>query len=115
MGHAGLQAETVTFRGHNGDEDEAYYARPLHPGKFPGVVVIHHMPGWDEWTTEVVRKFAYRGYVAIAPHLFFRFGPGSRTMSRPGLGLRVALRMRRSKATSQARWPICARNLMRAA
>jgi len=77
MGHAGLQAETVTFRGHNGDEDEAYYARPLHPGKFPGVVVIHHMPGWDERTTEVVRKFAYRGYVAIAPHLFFRFGPGS--------------------------------------
>ena len=41
------------------------------------MVVIHHMPGWDEWTTEVVRKFAYHGYAAIAPHLFFRFGPGS--------------------------------------
>ena len=26
-----------------------------------GGVVIHHMPGWDEWITEVVRKFAYRG------------------------------------------------------
>jgi carboxymethylenebutenolidase len=77
MGHEGLQAETATFRGHNGDQGEAYYARPLRAGKVPGVVVIHHMPGWDEWTTEVVRKFAYRGYAAIAPHLFFRFGPGS--------------------------------------
>jgi carboxymethylenebutenolidase len=77
MGHAGLHAETVTFRGHNGDEGEAYCARPLRAGMVPSVVVIHHMPGWDEWTTEVVRKFAYRGYAAIAPHLFFRFGPGS--------------------------------------
>jgi carboxymethylenebutenolidase len=77
MGHPGLQAETVTFRGHNSDEAEAYYARPLSAGKVPGVVVIHHMPGWDEWTTEVVRKFAHRGFAAIAPHLFFRFGPGS--------------------------------------
>jgi carboxymethylenebutenolidase len=77
MGHAGLHAETVSFRGHNGDEGEAYYACPLRAGMIPGVVVIHHMPGWDEWTTEVVRKFAYRGYAAIAPHLFFRFGPGS--------------------------------------
>ena len=76
MAHPGLQAETVALRGHNGDEGEAYYARPLRPGKVPGVVVIHHMPGWDEWTTEVVRKIAAHGYSAIAPHLFFRYGPG---------------------------------------
>ena len=43
---------------------------------FPGVVVIHHMPGWDEWTNEVVRKFAHHGYAAIAPHLYSRLGPG---------------------------------------
>jgi carboxymethylenebutenolidase len=77
MGYAGLQAETVTFRGHNGDTTEGYYARPLRPGPLPGVVVIHHMPGWDEWTTEVVRKFAHHGYTAVAPNLFVRFGPGS--------------------------------------
>jgi carboxymethylenebutenolidase len=77
MSYQGLQAETVSFRGYNGDQGEAYYARPLGPGPFPGVVVIHHMPGWDDWITEVVRKFAHRGYAAIAPHLFFRFGPGS--------------------------------------
>ena len=70
-------AETVSFRGHNGDQGEAYLARPTHPGKFPGVVVIHHMPGWDEWITEVVRKFAHHGFAAISPHLYFRDGPGN--------------------------------------
>ena len=75
--YQGLQAETVPFRGHNGDQGEAYYARPTRAGKFPGVVVIHHIPGWGEWTTEVVRKFAHHGYAAISPHLYFREGnPG---------------------------------------
>ena len=75
--YQGLQAETVPFRGHNGDQGEAYYARPARAGKFPGVVVIHHIPGWCEWTTEVVRKFAHHGYAAISPHLYFREGnPG---------------------------------------
>src|SRR6202035_3745163 len=56
---------------------EAYCARPARAGKFPGVVVIHHIPGWCEWTTEVVRKFAHHGYAAISPHLYFREGnPG---------------------------------------
>ena len=77
MSYQALQAETVSFRGHENFESEAYYARPTRPGKVPGVVVIHHMPGWDEWITEVVRKFAHHGYAAIAPHLFARFGPGS--------------------------------------
>jgi carboxymethylenebutenolidase len=77
MTYEALQAETVSFRGHEGYQSEAYYAWPLRAGKVPGVVVIHHMPGWDEWITEVVRKFAHHGYAAIAPNLFVRFGPGS--------------------------------------
>ena len=36
-----------------------------------------HLPGWDEWIIEVTRKFAHHGYAAIAPHLYFREGPGS--------------------------------------
>jgi carboxymethylenebutenolidase len=75
--YQGLQAETVTFRGHKGDQGEAYYARPLRAGRFPGIVVIHHLPGWDEWIMEVVRKFAHHGFAAISPHLYFREGPGS--------------------------------------
>jgi carboxymethylenebutenolidase len=77
MGYEGLIGETVTMRGHNGDLLEAYAARPLGAASVPGVVVIHHMPGWDEWTKEVVRKLAHHGYAAIAPHLFSRLGPGA--------------------------------------
>jgi carboxymethylenebutenolidase len=75
--YEGMIAETTLIRGHHDDEIAAYYARPLGPGPFPGVVVIHHMPGWDEWTREATRKFAQHGYAAISPHLFARFGPGS--------------------------------------
>ncbi len=77
MSYHALLAETVSFKGHNGETGEAYYARPTRAGKFPGVVVIHHLPGWDEWIIEVVRKFAHHGYAAIAPHLYFREGPGT--------------------------------------
>lgn len=69
--------ERITLKGHGGDEIEAYTARPSEPGRYPGVVVIHHLPGWDAWTREVVRKFADAGYNAISPHLFSRWLPGS--------------------------------------
>ena len=45
-------AETVTMRGHEGDMIDAYLARPTGPGPHPGVVVLHHMPGWDETMKE---------------------------------------------------------------
>jgi carboxymethylenebutenolidase len=77
MSYRSMIAETVRFVGHNGDDGEAYYARPSATGNFPGMVVIHHMPGWDEWIVEVARKFAHYGYAAIAPHFCFRNGPGS--------------------------------------
>src|SRR5712691_4937623 len=78
MAYRGMLAETVPFRGHNGDVGEAYYARAAGAGgPLPGVVVIHHMPGWDEWITEAMRKLAHHGYAAVAPHLYFREGPGS--------------------------------------
>jgi carboxymethylenebutenolidase len=75
--YEGLLAETISHQGHNGDEIEAYFARPLGLASSPGVVVIHHMPGWDEATKEITRKFAHHGYTAICPHLFSREGPGS--------------------------------------
>jgi carboxymethylenebutenolidase len=77
MSYPGLIAETVSFQGHNGDKGEAYYARPTAPGKTPGVVLIHHLPGWDEWICEATRKLAHHGFATIAPHLYFREGPGS--------------------------------------
>jgi carboxymethylenebutenolidase len=77
MSYPGLIAETVKFKGHNGDEGDAYYARPTAPATVPGVVVIMHMPGWDEWIIETTRKLAHHGFAAIAPHLYFREGTGS--------------------------------------
>lgn len=74
MTYRGMTAETVSFSGHNGDQIDAYVARPEGTGPFPGVVVIHHLPGWDEWTTEVVRKLAHHGYAAVSPHLYSRTG-----------------------------------------
>jgi carboxymethylenebutenolidase len=77
VAYEGLLAETVTYEGHNGDEIEAYFARPLGVASAPGVVVIHHNPGWDNWVKEVTRNFAHNGYAAVAPHLFSREGPGT--------------------------------------
>ena len=70
-----MLAETVGIAGHGGDRIAAYFARPLGAGPFPGVLVVHHMPGWDEGTKEITRRFAAHGYAAICPHLHYREGP----------------------------------------
>jgi carboxymethylenebutenolidase len=72
-----ILAETIKIDGHDGDEIAAYLARPLQPAPVPGVLVIHHMPGWDEGSKEICRKFAVHGYSAICPHLHYREGPSS--------------------------------------
>jgi carboxymethylenebutenolidase len=77
MGYEGMLAETIRMHGHEEDLIDAYLARPLGAGPFPGVVVIHHMPGFDEATKEITRKIAHHGYAAIMPDLHFREGKGS--------------------------------------
>src|SRR5215470_11915515 len=72
-----LTAETVTIAGHGGDEIEAYRAIPQGTDSFGGVVVIHHMPGYDSATKEITRKFAAYGYAAIMPNLHHRDAPGA--------------------------------------
>lgn len=77
MSYPGILAETIPFTGHNGDRGEAYHARPTASGSNPGVVLIHHLPGWDEWMMEQTRKLAHHGFATLCPHLYFREGPGS--------------------------------------
>ena len=79
MTYGGMIAETVQISGHGGDAIDSYVARPSGEGPFPGVIVIHHMPGWDEWSIEVTRRFAQHGYAAICPNLHHRVGPGPLT------------------------------------
>src|SRR5437667_4991177 len=59
MAFRNIQAEMASYRGHNGDRGESYYALPAGSGPFPGVVVIHHMPGRDEWTCQAARQRAH--------------------------------------------------------
>jgi carboxymethylenebutenolidase len=80
----GILAETITIDGHEGDDIPAYFARPLGPGPYPGVVVIHHMPGYDESTKEITRTFATHGYVAICPNLHHRYAPGADPLTAAG-------------------------------
>lgn len=75
--YEGMLAETVSMTGHNHEIINAYFARPLGPGPFPAIVLVHHMPGWDEWYREATRKFAHHGYAALSPNLYFRAGHGT--------------------------------------
>ena len=70
-------SETVTITGHGGDAIEAYSARPLTPGPVGGVVVIHHLPGYDRQTKEFTRSLAVGGFNAVMPNLYSREAPGA--------------------------------------
>jgi carboxymethylenebutenolidase len=66
-----------SYQGGDGDLIHAYVARPEGPGPFPGIVLIHHLPGWDELYQEFARRFANHGYTVIAPDLYCRVGHGT--------------------------------------
>src|ERR1700749_3134742 len=72
-----MLAGTGTIPGDNGDEIEAYSARTLQPGPVGGVVVIHHLPGYDRQTKEFARAFAAGGLNAVMPNLYDREAPGA--------------------------------------
>ncbi len=70
-------SETVTITGDGGAQLEAYSATPLDRTPRGGVVVIHHMPGYDKGTKEMVRRFAAEGFNAVCPNLYTREAPGA--------------------------------------
>jgi carboxymethylenebutenolidase len=72
-----MLAERIAITGNNGDGVSAYFARPLGPGPFPGVVLVHHMPGWDELYREMACRFARHGYSVLMPNLYHRLGHGT--------------------------------------
>jgi len=75
--YEGIIAETIMIHGFHGDVINAYFARPLGPGPFPGMVLAHHMPGWDEWYREATLRYARQGYLTISPNLYYRSGHGT--------------------------------------
>ncbi len=77
--YEGQIAEVINMNGYNGDNIRAYYARPLGAGPHPGIVLIPHMPGWDEWLRETARRFAAHGYSVLCPNIYERAGHGTPT------------------------------------
>jgi carboxymethylenebutenolidase len=72
-----LSAETISLTAHDGDEIEAYLAQPTDVDRVGSIVVIHHMPGYDDATKEICRHFAASGYNALMPNLYSREAPGA--------------------------------------
>ena len=73
----GISAEITTYPGGNGDEIHAYVVRPHVDGEVPGVVLVHHLPGWDEFYQEFAERLGRHGYRVICPDLYCRFGHGT--------------------------------------
>jgi carboxymethylenebutenolidase len=72
-----MTAGTVAIAGAGGDQIEAYYAGPSAGGPHGGVVLIHHLPGYDRWSKEVARRFGADGYHVLLPNLYSREAPGA--------------------------------------
>ena len=74
--YSGVIAETVALNGHEGKHINCYWARPLSAGKHPGLVLIPHMPGWDEWCRETSFRFANHGFSVLCPDIYQDYGSG---------------------------------------
>jgi carboxymethylenebutenolidase len=72
-----MTAEVITIPGGLGDEIHAWVARPDSQEPTPGIVAVHHMPGWDEFYREFAERLARHGYTVICPDLYCRFGHGT--------------------------------------
>jgi carboxymethylenebutenolidase len=70
-----ITTENIRLTGAGGDEIQAYRARPTCAEPRGGVVLIHHMPGYDRWSKEVARRFAVDGYDVVLPNLHWRDAP----------------------------------------
>jgi carboxymethylenebutenolidase len=75
--YRGMICENVTIKGDGGTPITAYTAKPTGGGPFPGVVLVHHLPGWSELYIETTRRFAHHGYMAICANLYERAGDGN--------------------------------------
>jgi carboxymethylenebutenolidase len=72
-----LTAHTIRIASADGTEIEAYAASPLGEVRRGGVLVIHHLPGYDRSTKEMTRRFAAMGFDAVCPNLYTRQAPGA--------------------------------------
>jgi carboxymethylenebutenolidase len=60
------------------DTFPGYFARPALGDRFPVVLVVQEIFGVHEHIKDICRRLAKRGYLAVAPELFFRQGDVSK-------------------------------------
>ena len=75
--YAGQIAETVVIPGRRNVPIHAYWSRPLGTGSAPSLVLLPHMPGWDEWCRETARRFTEHGYAVLCPNIYEEVGHGT--------------------------------------
>lgn len=75
--YEGMIAETVCHKGHDGKMVKTYLSRPIGETCLPSIVLIPHMPGWDEWCRETARRFSQHGYAVACPNIYQDFSQGT--------------------------------------
>ena len=75
--YSGMIAETIMIPDKDGNGRRAYYSRPLGKATYPSIVLIPHMPGWDEWCRETARRFTEHGYAVLCPDIYQDYGTGT--------------------------------------
>ena len=71
-----IRTEKVALQVADGTSMNAYVATPVEGAKAPGLLVFQEAFGVNAHIRDVADRFAKQGYVAIAPELFHRTGPG---------------------------------------
>ena len=70
-----MTTRMVMFDSSDGTSVQGYLAVPDGGGPRGGVVVLHHLPGFDRATREITRRIAVLGYDALMINLYWRQAP----------------------------------------
>jgi carboxymethylenebutenolidase len=71
-----IKSEYTTLQVSDGTTMRAWVARPSKGAAHPGILVFQEAFGVNAHIRDIARRFASEGYLAIAPELFHRTGPG---------------------------------------
>ncbi len=73
---SGVIIEEITLNVSDGTSMKAFVSRPKETANYPGIMVFQEAFGVNAYIKDVTQRFANEGYIAIAPELFHRTGPG---------------------------------------
>ncbi|MGB6598615.1 MAG: dienelactone hydrolase family protein [Candidatus Acidiferrum sp.] len=71
-----IRGEYVQLSVNDGTSMRAWTARPKEDGAYPGLLVLQEAFGVNAHIRDIAGRFAREGFVAVAPELFHRTGPG---------------------------------------